>query len=152
VTIREAVPEDLVAINLLHASAGRSPWTAEVLDDFDRFVVVAERNGLLIGAAKTHFFPGPDGPAPAGHYLGGITVHPDHRGLGIGTALSRARMAWVWERTDVLHSFTDDDNVASIRLHATLGFEEMHRAPTIRGAQADRDGGSLILFRARRPR
>ncbi len=151
VIIRQAAPADLSAINSVHYSSGRPAWDAEVLVDPDRFVAVAVLGEVIVGAGKTHFFSEPDDPAPQGHYLGGVTVHPDHRRLGIGRALTRARMDWVWSRSNRLYYFTDDHNAASILMHATLGFEEIARAPTLRQRRADRPTGNLILFQAVRP-
>ena len=149
--IRQAAPADLTAINQVHSSSGRPVWDAEALVDPDRFVAVALLGALLVGAGKTHFFAEPDDPAPRGHYLGGVTVHPDHRRLGIGRALTRARMDWVWSLSDRAYYFTDDHNAASILMHATLGFEEIARAPAIRQRRADHPNGNLILFHAVRP-
>ncbi len=138
-------------MNAVHAASGRSEWGADVLVDPDRFVVVAVVDDILVGTGKTHFFPEPDDQAPEGHYLGGVTVHPDHRRLGIGLALTRARMEWVWSRSDRVYYFTDDHNAASILMHAALGFEEIGRAPVIRQRHADNPTGDLVLFTAGRP-
>jgi hypothetical protein len=35
--------------------------------------------------------------------------------------LTRARIDWVWERSDTVYYFTDDTNVASMRMHAGFG-------------------------------
>lgn len=151
VQIRQAVPEDLSALNTVHAAGARAEWGMDVLHDPDRFVVVAVVDGVLVAAGKTHFFSEPDGPAPAGHYLGGVTVHPDHRRRGIGVAVTHARMDWVWARSDRVYYFTDEHNAASVLMHAALGFEEIARGPTIRGRHADVEAECLILFCARRP-
>ena len=55
----------------------------------------------------------------------------------------------MWARADAVHYFTDEDNVASLQMHAAFGFEEIARLPTILGAQANRE--HLVLFRATRP-
>lgn len=150
VRIRRAVPDDLVAINAVHRACGRKQWEASTTEDRDdRVVAVAVVDGVIVAAGKTHLQAEPDSEAPAGHYLGGATVHPGYRRRGIGVALTRARIDWVWARVDTVYYFTDDDNTASIRLHAGFGFREIARLPAILGAQAH--GESLVLFRAVRP-
>ncbi len=149
VIIRRALPDDVLGINGMHAACGRSLWDSRVLDeDPDRCVVVAVIDGEIVGAGKTHHQLEDVIPARAGYYLGGVSVHPDHRRRGIGRALTAARIDWVWERSDTVLYFTDDHNVASMRMHASFGFEEIARSSAILDARAD--GGALVLFCAQR--
>ncbi|MGU3643377.1 GNAT family N-acetyltransferase [Microbacterium sp. C23T] len=148
--IRPASADDLADINAVHEACGRRAWDSAVLDDVDdRLIVVAVADGKIVAAAKTHHQSTPDGGAPEGYYLGGLAVHPSHRREGIGLALTRVRIEWVWARADGVLYFTDEDNLASLRLHAAFGFEEIARLPTILGARANRE--HLVLFRATRP-
>jgi aminoglycoside 6'-N-acetyltransferase I len=148
--IRPAVSDDLAAINAVHQACDRRDWEAPIAEDRDdRFVAVAVVDDVIVAAAKTHLQAEPEGGAPAGHYLGGVSVHPGYRRRGIGLALTRVRIDWVWARSDTVYYFTDDDNTASMRLHAGFGFHEVARLPTILGARAN--GESLVLFRAARP-
>jgi ribosomal protein S18 acetylase RimI-like enzyme len=147
--IRQATPDDLAAINAVHQSCGRRAWEANAMDGDDRLVVVALVDRVIVAAGKTHHQPEPDAGAPAGHYLGGVSVHPDYRRRGIGLALTRTRVDSIWARSDTAYYFTDDDNTASIRMHARFGFTEIARLPSILGARAT--GESLVLFRAVRP-
>jgi ribosomal protein S18 acetylase RimI-like enzyme len=147
--IRPATPDDLPAINDVHLACGRPPWNGPIAADHqERLVVVALADDAIVGAGKTHFQAQPDAAAPAGHYLGGLSVHPDHRRRGLGLALTRVRIDWVWERADAVYYFTDEENGASIRMHAGLGFQEIGRHPTLLGARANRE--DLVLFRADR--
>ncbi|GAA2983217.1 ribosomal protein S18 acetylase RimI-like enzyme [Microbacterium terrae] len=149
--IRHAHPDDLPGINAVHEACGRSPWDSRVLDeDPDHCVVVAVVDDTIVGAGKTHHQMDAVAPAPAGYYLGGVSVHPDHRRRGIGHALTRARIDWIWQRSDTVLYFTDDHNVASQRMHAGFGFEEIARAPALLDARAD--GEYLVLFRAQHPK
>ncbi|MDP9886263.1 GNAT superfamily N-acetyltransferase [Sinomonas atrocyanea] len=92
--MRAAVPGDLAAVNAVARAAGRPEWTAAALAARpDRIAVVAVSDRGLLGYAKTHVYPAPDGGAPAGHYLGGIVVHPAARRRGLGRALTEARLA-----------------------------------------------------------
>jgi ribosomal protein S18 acetylase RimI-like enzyme len=150
VLIRPAVPDDLAAVNAVHAACGRREWDAATFEHReDRYVAVAVVDSAIVGAGKTHHQIEPDGEAPAGYYLGGVSVHPDHRRRGIGRALTRVRIDWIWARSDAVYYFTDDDNAASMRMHSGFGFEEIARLPTILGAHADND--SLVLCCATRP-
>jgi aminoglycoside 6'-N-acetyltransferase I len=125
--VRPAVPADLAAVNAVAREAGRPEWPADALTPrADRIAVDAlgqgcggdpslhgageggraegaPAEGALLGYAKTHRYPAPDGAAPAGHYLGGIVVHPAARRRGVGRALTEARLAWIWERADAAH-------------------------------------------------
>jgi ribosomal protein S18 acetylase RimI-like enzyme len=74
--------------------------------------------------------PAPDAPpdiAPAGWYLIGLIVAPEHRGAGIGLALTDARIRWALERAPEVWYFTGTANTASYAMHARLGFEEVTR-------------------------
>lgn len=45
---------------------------------------MAVTQGEVVGVAKTHLHPNPEGSSPAGHYLGGVVVVP-----GVPPARSR---------------------------------------------------------------
>jgi ribosomal protein S18 acetylase RimI-like enzyme len=72
--------------------------------------------------------------APAGYYLSGVLVDPVWRRRGIGAALTRARLDWVFAPADEVFYVTGADNLASLRLHAVLGFHEMKRLVSERSA------------------
>jgi predicted GNAT family acetyltransferase len=61
---------------------------------------------------------------PAGYYLSGVLVEPAWRGRGSGTALTRARLRWVFARTGIVFYVTGVDNAASLHLHSALGFRK----------------------------
>lgn len=46
---------------------------------------------------------------------------------GIAAALTRARLRWAFNRTDEAFCVIGADNIASLHLHAALGFQEMKR-------------------------
>lgn len=93
------------------------------------------------------FTPPPAAPAnciPPGWYLTGVVVRSADRRLGLGTALTQARIAWIFERSARVYYFVNSRNAASIALHARLGFREVARdiwTPT-RGF----DAGIGLLF------
>ena len=113
-------------------------------------MLVAVTQGEVAGVAKTHLHPNPEGSAPAGHYLGGVVVAPAFRRRGVGSALTRVRLEWIWSRDSVAYFFTNEHNTASIRMHETLNFRPVARFSEIRGVTADDDRSELILFEASR--
>ena len=71
---------------------------------------------------------------PAGYYLSGVLVDPAWRRHGIALALTRARLRWAFARTDEVFYVAGADNIASVRLHEALGFQEVRRFPSERSA------------------
>lgn len=116
----------------------------------DRVVLVAVTEDEVVGVAKTHLHPNPDGNAPTGHYLGGVEVAPGFRRRGMGSALTRARLQWIWSRDSTAYYFTNEHNTASIRMHEALNFWPVARFSEIRGVTADNGRSDLILFEASR--
>jgi aminoglycoside 6'-N-acetyltransferase I len=141
--VRTATVADLAAVERVEQAAERSVQIESVraaILDPERVVLVAVVDGEVVGWAKTHLYPDADGPAPAGHYLGGVTVAPEHRRQGVGAALTAARLAWLAPRTAVVHYLVNAANTASIELHRRWGFREVargrafHRVPFAGGA------------------
>lgn len=148
--IREADPADLPAIEQIQRDAGllqsdRARLEAAIADP-DRLFVVAEVDGRVAGWAKTHYWPDGDSVAPAGHYLGGLTVAPPLRRCGVGGALTVARLEWIRQRAPEAWYVTNPRNNASIELHRRHGFEEVARASRFHTTTFD--GGVGILWRA----
>lgn len=78
---------------------------------------------------------GEAGPGtPPGYYLSGVLVEPVWRRRGIATGLTRARLCWVFARTDEAFYVAGSNNAASLRLHAGFGFQEMTRFASERSA------------------
>lgn len=149
--IREATLDDLRQVDAICDASDRARWTAEMIAPInDRVVLVAAIQGQIVGVAKTHFHGEPDGEAPAGHYLGGVVVTPDSRRRGIGSALTRARVEWIWSQSSSVYYFANEHNTASIRMHETLGFRAVGRFAEIRGVTADDGRSELVLFAASR--
>jgi ribosomal protein S18 acetylase RimI-like enzyme len=132
--IRRAVAGDVPVLTRLRA-ARRGPeddarrwaeWAASSPRD-DFLLLVACTGGAVLGyGVADRFEPPPDAPphvAPRGQYLVGLMVDPSVRRRGIGAALVTARLAWVAERASCAWYFSDDDNVASIRLHERFAFK-----------------------------
>ena len=109
---------------------------ASDITDESRQMFVAKANGQVIAYGRVaELAAGEAGPGtPAGYYLSGVLVEPAWRGRGIATALTRARLRWVFARTDEAFYVAGADNTASLRLHAALGFQEMTRFESERSA------------------
>lgn len=156
VQIRRATDADLAAIEQVEALAGRTATASmllPVLDDADRVLLVAEardaRGGApqIVGWGKTHHYATPDGPAPAGHYLGGVTVAPAWRRRGVASRLVAARLAWIRGLPGAQDAcyVVNARNAASLALHEPFGFVEVARGPRFHGVEFD--GGEGVLLR-----
>lgn len=149
--IRESTLDDLGHVNVVCDASDRARWTGEMIaPGSDRVVLVAVTQGEIVGVAKTRLHQDPEGSAPAGHYLGGVVVAPGFRRRGVGSALTRARLEWIWSRASIAYYFTNEHNTASIRMHETLGFGPVARSSEVRGVTADDGRSELILFEASR--
>ncbi|MCZ9882926.1 GNAT family N-acetyltransferase [Arthrobacter sp. B2a2-09] len=156
--VRPAKGSDIAHILDVEAQAGRflpdPARLAAAIDDDARLVLVACTRGTsdvggFLGWGKTHFWGHDDGAALKGHYLGGVTVRLDCRRSGIGTALTQARLDWIWRRASEAWYIVNASNLASIELHRRWGFVEVARASRFHTTTFD--GGAGILMRAARP-
>ena len=134
----EPLADWLAAFERIHAEsrAGRALILAATLDD------------LVAGYGKAGYFvpPADSSPnvAPEGWYLTGVVIRPAYRRLGLGSQLTRARLAWIAGRSDRAYYIANERNRVSIDLHRALGFEELTRDfhhPHVRF-----EGGCGILF------
>ena len=114
--------------------------------DPERYVAVASVNGEVVGWGKTHFWDYDDGPAPSGHYLGGVTVLSAWRRRGVGAALTTARLQWIWARAADAWYVVNARNLVSIELHRRWNFTEVARGPTFHTTTFT--GGVGLLMRA----
>ncbi|WP_081744780.1 GNAT family N-acetyltransferase [Arthrobacter sp. H14] len=151
VAVRAALPEDVPAIISVDGLSGRGQGNPSALEsavtDPDRHIVVAESGGSLVGWGKTYYWDYADDPAPAGHYLGGVTVLPAWRRSGIGTALTEVRLEWIWQRSADAWYVVNARNLTSIALHSKWNFVEVARASRFHTTSFI--GGAGVLMRAR---
>jgi aminoglycoside 6'-N-acetyltransferase I len=98
-------------------------FASDITDD-SRQMFVAKANGHVIAYGwVAELAAGEAAPGtPAGCYLSGVLVDPAWRRRGIATALTRARLRWVFARTGEAFHVAGADNMASLHLHAALGF------------------------------
>ncbi|MFC5678987.1 GNAT family N-acetyltransferase [Aeromicrobium endophyticum] len=151
VVIRPATREDvdgLLAFDMTVVVRTRDDWD-DVIDKAsrgERLLLVAEVEGDIAAFGQAHHLDADAvDHAPAGWFLTGVTVLPPHRRQGLGASLTTARLDWIAQRSDTAWYFATADNVASIRLHSGLGFDEVSRASSIHGVTFA--GGEGILFR-----
>jgi ribosomal protein S18 acetylase RimI-like enzyme len=126
-----------LATRVLRVNPGdRGEQFASDITDDSRQMFVAKANGRVIAYGRVAELTADEaGPGtPAGCYLSGVLVEPAWRRRGIATALTRARLRWVFARTDEAFYVTGADNIASLHLHAALGFQEMKRFGSDRSA------------------
>jgi len=107
-------------------------WTERLgldLADAERIFVVADVAGEVVGFGQARVTQNPDnhpGLPPSGWYLSGMTVAPAWRRRGIGEALTRARLHLLATRARTVHYLAEPGNLATVALHAKLGFTRTH--------------------------
>jgi len=149
--IRRAVATDIEDCLALAARDVELPTgLADDLSALDRLLVVAEDAGRIICYGRAmHFRRAADAPAdsvPTGYYLVGLVVDASCRRSGVGSELTRARLAWISGRATEAWYFANARNTASIALHVHLGFREVTREFSFPGLSFD--GSEGILYRA----
>jgi len=132
-------------------SVHRRGAEAELAGERPRNVLlVAELHGTLAGFGRTRYLqPALEDTAANvvadGWYLAGLIVAAGRRRLGIGAALTRARLAWIAELADEAFYFASASNRASVELHRRFGFAEVTRTFSVPGVRFERGDG--VLFR-----
>jgi ribosomal protein S18 acetylase RimI-like enzyme len=126
-----------LAVRVLWVRPGdrEEQFASDITDDRHQ-MFVAKANGQVVAYGRVAELVADEaGPeTPAGYYLSGVVVEPAARRRGIALALTRARLRWVFDRTDEVFYVAGADNAASLRLHAALGFREVKRFGSGRSA------------------
>ena len=146
IEVRDATEADLEAtVELIAAHRGGNvdEWRrlfSTALHDVNRHFVVALIDGRVIGFGHTKLVEreddgDDDDVPPPGWYLAGVTVHPDYRRRGVGTELTRVRIDRLRDVADVVYYAAEPDNVATLELHALLGFSPTGRWVNVAGAE-----------------
>lgn len=161
-SLRDAAPADIDAIAAIYGHHVRhglasfeedAPTVGEMVRRHGEIVarglpyLVAERGGVLVGYA----YAGPYRARPAYRHTveNSIYIAPDSVGGGIGRAL----LATLIERTaaagarQMIAVIGDSANVASIRLHAAMGFREVGTLQEV-GFKFGRWVDSVLMQRA----
>jgi len=136
-TKTDLAPAVQLAVRVLRVRPGdRGEQFALDITDDRRQMFVAKANGQVVAYGRaTELAADEAGPeTPAGYYLSGVLVEPALRRRCIALALTQARLRWVFARTDEVFYVAGADNVASLRLHMALGFQEVKRFGSERSA------------------
>jgi ribosomal protein S18 acetylase RimI-like enzyme len=144
--VRDATEADLDAtVELIAAHRGGDvdDWRrlfANALHDDKRHFVVALVDGRVIGFGHTKLVEREvsshdEQTPPPGWYLSGVTVDPDYRRRGVGTALTRVRLDRLRGKTKIVYYAAEPDNLATLELHALLGFSPTGRLVNVPGAE-----------------
>lgn len=153
VEIRTARLLDVPSIISVERQTGRTQLDPLALEaavkDENRHVTVAILGATVVGWGKTHYWDYSDGDAPSGHYLGGVTVLSSQRRRGVGSALTEARLQWIWSREPEAWYVVNAGNTASIELHKRWHFIEVARGPQFHTTTFT--GGVGLLMSAKRP-
>jgi ribosomal protein S18 acetylase RimI-like enzyme len=128
------------AVRVLRVKPGDlgEQFTSDITDD-RRQMFLAKANGHVVAYGRViELAADVAGPGtPAGCYLSGVLVDPAWRRRGIAAELTRARLRWAFAHTDTVFYVTGADNIASLHLHAALGFQEMRRFRSERSAAGE---------------
>ncbi|RRJ29167.1 ribosomal protein S18-alanine N-acetyltransferase [Halocatena pleomorpha] len=127
--IREAERSDLLAVFRIEKASFPQPWPFRA---FERFLdapgfLVAERGGTIVGYVVADSVPN------RGRAIGHVkdfAVHPDHRGVGVGTSLLQRTLAELAMRG--IHTVkleVRETNDAAIRLYRQFGFTHRRTVP-----------------------
>ncbi len=146
VVVRDATEADLDAsVELIAAHRGGDvdEWRrlfANALHDGKRHFVVALVDARVIGFGHTKLVERDasrhsEGAPPPGWYLSGVTVEPDYRRLGVGTALTRVRLDRLRGKTDFVYYAAESENIATLELHSLFGFSPTGRLVHVPGAE-----------------
>jgi ribosomal protein S18 acetylase RimI-like enzyme len=105
--------------------ARRRAWYLEMLAGGEDVVLIAERDGRAVGYAFLHMHHGPDDTWPVGERWGevvSLSVSPEERGAGVGTALLDAVDAELAARGVAdLRVAVMAGNAAALRLYERRG-------------------------------
>ncbi|ELY92511.1 ribosomal-protein-alanine acetyltransferase [Natrialba hulunbeirensis JCM 10989] len=141
--IRPAEQADLLAVVRIENESFPQPWP---YDAFDRFLgepgfLVADIHGQIAGYVVA------DVSASFGRQLGHIkdvAVHPDRRGMGVGSALlSRSIAVLAAHGADSIKLEVRRSNDGAKRLYRQFGFEPIRHVPGYYGNGED----AIIMVR-----
>jgi GNAT superfamily N-acetyltransferase len=94
--------------------------------------VYAERRLVACAADRTHASPEPDA-VPTG-VIGAVAVHPDHRGRGLGGAVTAGIAAVLLARYNQVGLGVAHDNDVAARVYDRIGFTGRHPIASVRPA------------------
>ena len=148
IVIRKATSNDMVACALLisdHVSGDLEEWQSQFEQDLanpQRLFLVATVDDSVVGYGHTTFhsetLEDEAKSIPAGYFLSGLLISPEHRRQGLGELLTVARIDEMRRVANVIYYRAEPDNLATIELHSRLGFQRI--------GSVERDGKEYSLF------
>jgi mycothiol synthase len=137
--LRTYRPGDETGFAYLMERAGFGEWGRErfeamrsVVIPGGLFFVVDEAAGNIVSTAGAHHRP--CARHPFGGELGWVATEPDHRGRGLGAAVSGAAVArFLGAGYERIYLRTDDFRAPAIRLYMKMGFVPYLFAPDMPG-------------------
>lgn len=110
--------KDLPELQELYAFSYPGNWfDARTLDTGQYMGIYTDKQ--LVSVAGVHVYSSQYRVAA----LGNITTHPDHRGQGLGTAVTAALCKRLMDTTDTIGLNVKTDNAPAIHTYRKLGFE-----------------------------
>ena len=122
----------------------RGNWFKSLVDRPGKLLLVAELAGRVVAYGHVAHHGGSEG-CPPGWYLVGLVVSPPFRRHGIGRLLTTRRLEWITQRASEAFYFANENNRATIDLHADFGFKELTRDFAFPNVAFH--GGRRVLFR-----
>lgn len=107
------------ALALYSMVPGAAFFLPSMVDD-DTFVGVRSGEGDLIAIAGTHVLSDHHGVAA----IGAVFTHPDHRGQGMGAAVTAGVVHRIGDRIATIGLNCTDANIAARRIYLGMGFVE----------------------------
>ena len=134
-TLRTYRPGDEPEYYALMASAGLDEMNAETLPEWmartvpeSWFMIIHDDTRKIVAAAMGCYDH--DDLHPFGSALGWVAVHPDHRGVGLGTTVSAAvtaRLIAAGYRD--IHLHTEDERLSAVKIYLRMGYVPFLYAP-----------------------
>ena len=158
VEVRPARLDDVAAcarLAVARTGGDLTTWEARLAADLDRdtVLVTVAVVGATVGMGRVGWIswsePASTDAAPDGYYLTDLVVDPAWRRYGLAEQMTRARLAWVWERDTTAWYVANSRNRVSLELHEKLGFRVVADDISIAGMTFV--GGHGVLCRADRP-
>lgn len=113
-------PNDVALLETLYATEPDAAFFRPWMTTTDSFVGVFER-GQLVAAAGAHVLS----EARSVAAIGAVYTHPDHRGQGLGRAVTAGVIHRIRNRVDVIGLNVSHANTAARRVYEALGFEQL---------------------------
>lgn len=142
-SIRQAQRADLLAVVRIENASFSQPWPHDAFETFlgePGFLVAIDGNRSIVGYVVSDVTPN------YGRNLGhvkDIAVHPDHRGVGIGSALlTRALSVLGAYDADSIKLEVRPSNNDARRLYRSFGFDPLRRVPEY----YDNDEDAIVMI------